>query len=200
MKIFICIPTLGRASLFQSLLSIEAQTDKNNVEIVVVNDSDSVLDLQASIPIYVLPGCKIGLAGPTRNIGMKFARKNNADWILMLDDDDTLHPKTIEYLKTYKDVDCVVFRAAGHTEHLPFMLPIPPPKTLSLQCGLVTNSFALYKTTNIEYDSVKQSAEDFRLLKALQGKILISKYVGFGTRVTLPFKDIQVDDNDYILT
>jgi glycosyltransferase involved in cell wall biosynthesis len=199
MKIFVCIPTLARASLFTSLMSIEAQTDKTNIEIVIINDSNSELNLEASIPIHILQGSKTGLAGPTRNIGIQFCREQNADWILMLDDDDTLHSKTIEHLKTYKDVDCVIFRAAGHTDHLPFMFPIPPPQTKVLQCGLVTNSFALYKTTNILYDHVSQAAEDFRLLKALQGKILISKYVGFGTRVCLPFADIQVDDADYTI-
>jgi hypothetical protein len=198
------LPTLARASLFNSLLSIEAQTDKKNVHIIVINDSDTELKLESSMPIHILEGAKVGLAGPTRNIGMKYARNIlKTDWILMLDDDDMLHPQTIEILKSYSDLnlnlDCVIFRAAGYTDHLPFMYAVPPPNTTTLQCGLVAISFALHKSTNIEYDTENKGGEDYRLLKNLETskcKLCISKYICYGVRIALPFQKINVEDTD----
>jgi glycosyltransferase involved in cell wall biosynthesis len=195
MSVFVCIPTLGRASLFTALLSIEAQTDKN-IEIIIINDSDSELQLESSMPIHILQGAKCGKAGQTRNIGLQFARQKNAEWIIMLDDDDTLHPKTIEILRTYSDVECVLFRAAGTTDHLPFMFPIPPPNTKEIICGQAAISFALHKSTQVQF-GLEKSGEDYFLLKQLR-KIMISKYVMYGIRVSLPFKLLEVGD-DFLL-
>ena len=172
MSVFICIPTLGRASLFTALLSIEAQTDKTNVEIIIINDSDTELYLESSMPIHILQGAKCGKAGQTRNIGLQYARNNKAEWIIMLDDDDTLHPKTIEILRTYSNVECVLFRAAGTTDHLPFMFPIPPPNTKEIICGQAAISFALHKSTQVQFGEEK-GGEDYFLLKKLKYKITI---------------------------
>jgi glycosyltransferase involved in cell wall biosynthesis len=196
MSVFICLPTLGRASIFTALLSIEAQTDKSNIHILVINDSDTELQLESSVPLTLLKGAKCGKAGLTRNIGLQYARNNNAEWILMLDDDDTLHPRTIELLRTYSNVQCVLFRAAGITDHLPFMTPIPSANTNDIICGQAAISFALHKTTNEEFGA-EQGGEDYFLLKKIH-KIMISKYLVYGIRVSLPFKLLEVG-NDLLL-
>ena len=145
----VIIPTVGRPSL---RTAIECLKDDARVEIVVVDDSEHGLTEAEVAPARLLRGPRLGFGGPARNVGMDAAR---GAWLLMLDDDDMLHPRTVDWLeevlRAVPAAELIVWRAAGIFDHLPPTFVIPPRGATSLQLGLVTNSFAIRASTGLRY-------------------------------------------------
>lgn len=145
----VVIPTINRPSL---RTAIDCLKDDPRVEIIVVDDSKDGLSESDVEPARLVRGPRLGFGGPARNVGMDAAR---GEWILMLDDDDMLHPKTVDWLeevlRAVPAAELIVWRAAGIFDHLPPTAVIPPRHVTTLQLGLVTNSFAIRASSNLRY-------------------------------------------------
>ena len=194
----VVIPTLGRPSLAKAIESLERHTRKQ-FSIVVVNDSDSDISFKNTI---VLQGPRVGWPGPTRNVGIRWAKDNGIQWVAFLDDDDYFHPKYMEWLydhvHAFPTTDILIFRARGLFDHLPPTFVIPPKNVFQLHGGLVGNTFSI-RVGDIEYDELhvnddtntnkyKHHGEDLRLLQdATRRKkvVFISPRVGYGVRMPI---------------
>lgn len=201
----VVIPTVGRESLKASLDSLEKQSLKD-FSVVIVNDGDDLSLPSLTLPCTVLSGPRVGWPGPTRNVGIQWAKRNGFQWIAFLDDDDFFHPKYMEWLQAhvtrFPATDMLIFRARGLFDHIPPTFVIPPRQTV-LRAGLVTNSFAI-RVGDIEYDEhhvdedsnknkYRHHGEDFRLIMDVVKRrktVFISERVAYGTR--MPIDDVDV--------
>lgn len=100
----IVITTYNRPKLLQrAVSSITTQnTDNFRVEIIIIDDHSQyqLPNFQnENLKIFIMP-CNGG-PGPARNKGLSIAR---ADWVMMLDDDDSLEPDAIKNLKNTIEV------------------------------------------------------------------------------------------------
>lgn len=98
----VVIPTHKRSILLaRALKSVKAQSQENDIEVIVVSDvidslTDSVCNLYLGADdIYMR---RNGMAGPSesRNLGKSLA---SGHYILFLDDDDAWHPEFLKNLK-----------------------------------------------------------------------------------------------------
>jgi len=95
--ISVVIPTIGRDVLPRAVASVLAQEYTGDVEVIVVNDSGSAIELDLTDspparPVRVINTAgRIGGSG-ARNMGVEAAAY---DWIAFLDDDDEFLPKKL---------------------------------------------------------------------------------------------------------
>lgn len=210
MKIIFIIPTLGRQSLIntiQSLINltsndwkaliifdgIQNNLEKNYIEKInknqqfifleinkcgIINDKQDKQDKQNK----QINNC----AGQVRNYGIEYLLNNEelkTEYIGFVDDDDTLHPNYIDYLKKEEfnfQFDVLVFRMMYKNFNI-----IPHLLTKKLEKKNVGISFAL------KYEIIKNHKdlrfkndcfEDFIFIfiaKQLNKKILLSKYIAY---------------------
>ena len=196
------IPTIGRHSLFNSLLSILQQTDNDWNCIVIFDgiDIDNNIIIKDDRIIYLNTN-KLGdnslksQAGLVRNYGLKYLHNinnkdttdNNSEWIGFLDDDDTISPNYIEYLKKEiqlnNDIEVCIFRMAYYNKCI-----LPSISDKNINRGKVGISFAIKKYISIDNLFENNIYEDYFYLKKLQYKkykIIISSYVAYFVR-TIP--------------
>ena len=189
-ELAIIIPTLGRASLTQTLLSLENQTRRNFTKIIVNDGPTDLAEVKTMFDAVILEGPRIGLAGAARNVGIRYA-KNKFKWVAFLDDDDFFHPRYVEWFFEHVNsltphADVVIFRARGNFDHIPSHVAIPPPAAFKLQCGLFAISFAV--KPGVEFDEKREAGEDFRFLQECLQKnmrMIISNKVAYGVRLLL---------------
>ncbi len=189
------IPTIGRNSLYNSLLSLLEQTDEDWNCIVIfdgININKDIIIKDERI-IY-LNSEKLGddtlksQSGLVRNYGFKYINDNNkeTEWIGFLDDDDMLSSNYISYLKKElelnKDLEVCIFRMAFYNKCI-----LPSISDKNINRGKVGISFAL-KRDIIKNNFFENNVyEDFFYLKKLQlkkYKIIISSYVAYYVRTT----------------
>jgi len=186
-KITFIIPTIGRVTLKDTLLSLINQTNSEwnaivifdgiepNISIMEFNDDDRIKIIQTD-----KLGKKKNFAGNVRNYGIKYAE---TEWIAFLDDDDSIKNNYVEILLneiTEYEVDVVIFRM------LVCGIVLPPNYVNNFIHNEVGISFALKK--NI-FDSgiifEPSSAEDFYLLDKIRDKkykMMISPYLLYFVR------------------
>jgi glycosyltransferase involved in cell wall biosynthesis len=104
--------------LNEAIESVIAQTDPN-WKLVLVEDASPVKNIDAIVEnvqkkdnrIHVIRSAKNQGAGQSRNRGIEWARDNNCDTILFLDQDDRAHPKRLatvrEIMAKNKSADLV---------------------------------------------------------------------------------------------
>lgn len=190
-------PTIGRLTLDRTLLSLVAQTDKD-WESYVVGDciTDPFFTIGVKDPrisYWNLPekkgpvnGKDLHQAGEVRN---QVLRKVKSEWIGFVDDDDTLMPQYVEWLKEAKDADVVIFKMTN--EDHSFIRP----DTEELKVGTVGISFAV-KTSFVQRHNMKfenSCSEDWGFIKRCQdhkAKISISEHIAYLIRHAMPSKKI----------
>jgi glycosyltransferase involved in cell wall biosynthesis len=178
------IPTIGRATLIDSINSIISQTNKNWKAIVVFDGIEPTINIDDD-RIKIIKINKTGNsnhAGRVRNEGIKIA---TTKWIAFLDDDDYIKDDYIdtfyEELKYKPDLDVLIFRMVWCDNRI-----IPSLNTDNIYKGDVGISFimkkSLFDNGFIFYPS---NTEDFDLLNKIKNnkyKIMISPYIKYFVR------------------
>ena len=117
------IPTIGRISLNETIQSLYNLENKNWKAIIIFDGIKNTFQFNDE-RLIMLEIDKVGKidkknnAGCVRNIGFDYIKNkhNNIDteFIGFVDDDDTLHPKYIDYLLVEKNInnnlDLIIFR------------------------------------------------------------------------------------------
>jgi glycosyltransferase involved in cell wall biosynthesis len=173
------IPTIGRKTLKNTLISLQNQTIQNWSAIIIFDDCDiniNNIDERIKIVSCNKLGSNINNAGLVRNYGIELA---HTKWIAFLDDDDVIDEtylqKFYEELELNNDIDVLIFRMnlCGRV--------IPNLDTDNFYINDVGISFVVKK--EIFDNGMKffpDDAEDFLLLNQIRKKnykIIISPYV-----------------------
>ena len=179
-RITFIIPTIGRESLKNTLLSLQNQNIENWSAIIIFDDCDiniNNIDDRIKIVRCNKLGYNINNAGLVRNYGIELA---DTKWIAFLDDDDVIDETYLE--KFYKELklnnngfDVLIFRMnlCGRV--------IPNLDTDNFYINDVGISFVVKKEifdNGIKF--VPDGAEDFLLLNQIRKKnykMIISPYV-----------------------
>lgn len=185
------IPTVGRPSLRRAIDSLYAQTD-DGWRAIVVTDGHKIPTPVATdegrIERHAAPWRKS--AGLTRNYALPLVQ---TAWTAFLDDDDTVSPQYVEWLRLLqKPSDVVVFRMQTQTQGV-----LPPWINPELRWGQVGISYAV-RTSWLagrglcfirEHDVNDRfggaANEDIHLLdmlRALGARITIAEHVGYFVR------------------
>lgn len=189
--IIFIIPTIGRDSLKNSIMSIINLNGNYKFKIIVIFDGieNTFHDLKNENIFFIeIEKCgnldKKNNAGLVRNKGIEFILNNNikSEFIAFLDDDDTIHPDYIINLYDEKkkfSFDCLIFRMM-----YPNYKIVPHSLTTKLSLKNVGISF-LIKYNLLETEKLRfinHPYEDFIFinnLKLMKKEILISKYVNY---------------------
>jgi len=168
------VPTLGRATLPGTLVSLQGQTDPS-WEAVIIYDgqpfSQIIIPLRDTRFKYCFTGHSRvgnpGASGDVRNFGM-FSRDCAGEWFGFVDDDDVLNKNYVAELKKSAGVfDVVIFRM-----RFPDGRVAPADITGEIFLGDVGISFAVRRNFVREHDiRFEQSwCEDFKFLRACLDK------------------------------
>ena len=183
-KITFIIPTIGRATLYNSIQSLLNQTN-NNWEAIIIFDgikpNIEINDNRIKVIQIDKKGRDKNSAGLVRNIGMKYV---NTNWIGYLDDDDYLANDYINCfyneLKLNPDMDVLIFRMNDKNKILPEL------ETDNFYLNHVGISFVIKKKifdNNLIF--IPSSGEDFEYLNLIRNnnyKIIISPYIKYFVR------------------
>ena len=183
-KITFIIPTIGRATLSNSIQSLLNQTN-NNWEAIIIFDgikpNIEINDNRIKVLQIDKKGRDKNSAGLVRNIGMKYV---NTNWIGYLDDDDYLANDYINCfyneLKLNPDMDVLIFRMNDKNKILPEL------ETDNFYLNHVGISFVIKKKifdNNLIF--IPSSGEDFEYLNLIRNnnyKIIISPYIKYFVR------------------
>ena len=173
------IPTIGRETLKNTLISLQNQTIENWKANVIFDDCNiniNNIDDRIKIVRCNKLGSNINNAGLVRNYGIEIA---DTKWIAFLDDDDVIDEtylqKFYEELELNNDIDVLIFRMnlCGRV--------IPSVYTDNFYINDVGISFVVKKEifdNGIKF--VPDGAEDFLLLNQIRKKnykMIISSYI-----------------------
>lgn len=158
------VPSIGRASLLETLQSLQAQTLPDQWVALVLMDGCEKGEMPQSIQedsrILFLSLPKQASAGSVRNIGMSLVY---SPWIGFVDDDDLLHPEYIQQLhlelRQSPYTSCVVFRMTVGDR------VFPGQGAASIRQGDVGISFAVRSSMKTRFTD--QHAEDYAFLHEL---------------------------------
>jgi glycosyltransferase involved in cell wall biosynthesis len=189
-KITFIIPTIGRPTLQNTLLSLINQTNPRWKAIVVLDgiEPDTTITEFTDNRIVTLQCSKLGegtnSAGNVRNYGIKHA---TTEWVAFVDDDDSIKNNYVDIFLNeilHYDVDTIIFRMVIHPEE-PFTI-LPNNNTDDFYACYVGISFALKKSI---FDSgiifEPSGVEDFVFLNKIREnkyKMMISPYALYFVR------------------
>jgi glycosyltransferase involved in cell wall biosynthesis len=173
------IPTIGRETLKNTLISLQNQNIENWKAIIIFdgcNQNINNIDDRIKIVRCNKVGSNINNAGLVRNYGIEIA---DTKWVAFLDDDDIIDEsyleKFYEELELNNEFDVLIFRL-NHSGRV-----IPNLNTDNFYINDVGISFVAKKEIfDREIKFVPDSAEDFLLLNQIRKKnykIIISPYV-----------------------
>ena len=190
------VPSIGRDTLPRALRSIDAQTDRAFLAILVMDGCEAPACAADFAWLRVINNpVRTGIsnhAGAVRNLAIAEAE---TDWVAFLDDDDTLSPRYVEMLAAELVLaagapdpppDAVVFRMMLHGGYV-----LPPPGAADFFEGGVGISFAARRMPVClggaeEFRFVPGSTEDFKALDALRrnkAAIMMSCRVAYFVRM-----------------
>ena len=158
------VPSIGRASLHETLQSLQAQTLSDQWVALVLMDGCERGEMPQSIQedsrILFLSLPKQAGVGSVRNVGMSLAY---TPWIGFVDDDDMLHPEYIQQLhlelRQSPYISCVVFRMTSGDR------VFPGQGADHIHQGDVGISFAIRSVVKTRFTN--QHAEDYAFLHEL---------------------------------
>lgn len=180
------IPTLGRDTLYNSLLSLVEQNNNDWNALVIFDGIKQNIEFNDSRIKYIEID-KIGenngkgMSGYVRNIGFNILDATKTEWIGFLDDDDILDNKYITKLKEEidinKDIEVCIFRMCYKNGYV-----LPPIYEKTIKKGHFGISFAIksHICKNIQFKN--NVFEDYFYLKELQEKkykMLISSSITY---------------------
>jgi glycosyltransferase involved in cell wall biosynthesis len=181
-KITFIIPTIGRTTLKDTLLSLINQTNPHWKAIVIFDgiEIDNNIVGFYDERIKVIKSSKLGeghnSAGNVRNYGIQFAE---TEWIAFVDDDDSIKNTYVDIFLNeiikYNYIDLIIFRMLDHG------LILPPDNVNNFEHCRVGISFALKKyifDSGIVFEP--STYEDFFLLNKIRENnftIMISPYL-----------------------
>lgn len=188
-QITFIIPTIGRATLINSIKSVIRQTN-NNWKCIIVCDgielNESVRNLvQTDNRISTIKIPKTGVknnAGIVRNYGLKQVK---TDWVGFVDDDDQISPLYVEsfvnHVNTNSNISCIIYRMMYNDGGI-----VPEKDSINFVKGRVGISFC-YNTVLISKDIVfiANSVEDFLVLNKIRKfgyKMLMSNKICYFVR------------------
>jgi glycosyltransferase involved in cell wall biosynthesis len=182
-------PTIGRATLKNTIESVLNQTDGDWKYIIVfdgVEPSEEIKNLiESDTRIQYIVKEKTGRAnqaGMVRNIAIDKAK---TEWIGFVDDDDIILPHYVSSLKheieLKSDIELVVFRMLFFHGGM-----LPPIHYNKIEACAVGISFCFKKQQDKQIHFIQGGCEDFELLHALQHqhnmKMVLSNYITYGVR------------------
>jgi len=182
------IPTIGRATLRETLQSLYDQTCGEWRAIIIFDGivcNIDQIDLDPRVKIMEIEKCgrHTNCAGLVRNSGI---RECSTEWVAFLDDDDLI---SLRYVETfYKEiakynVDIIIFRMYSDKTFDIF----PSLETGDFYEGNIGISFALRRSIfsgGIWFEP--SDAEDFNLLDQIRNagyKMMISPYIRYFVRI-----------------
>ena len=181
------IPTIGRPTLSQTVQSLLVQQDPDFKCIIAFDGLVPTMgapDERFRIVQLPFKFGKTGIgensfSGNVRNYAMKFLE---TDWMSFVDDDDTVTPDYVHFLKEAQDNDVVIFRMCYNNGRI-----LPPPGSTEIIPGLVGISFSVRKTILDEHNLrfPNNGSEDYEFLSTLQRsgvKMHISPHIAYRIR------------------
>lgn len=183
------VPTVGRTSLADTIVSLKAQSDPDWQAIVVIDGPHLIRTAgHADDRISYVHAPHRRSAGLTRNFALPLV---TTEWTAFVDDDDELAPEYVERLRALAPGnDVVVFRM----EH-PSLGVLPTWEDPSIEWGQVGISYAVrsefFSDVGVCFARERPSAspgpwnEDIqllRLLDRLDAQLAIADYVGYFVR------------------
>ena len=177
------IPSIGRNTLPKTIESLQAMHDTNWKAIIVFDGIDptvSYTDPRIQVIRIEKTGEGPNHAGRVRNAGIKIA---TTPWIGLVDDDDTLEPTYVTYMKSHlmeHSPDVIIFRMMYDNGGI-----LPPPGATSFEIGKVGISFCFKTELCTESCFVPSGVEDFILLNTFRNqskRIFISPHVTYHVR------------------
>ncbi len=199
-KITFIIPTIGRKTLKETLLSLIKQTNPNWRAVVIFDGIESNIEISDE-RIEILEAPKIGIgensAGRVRNYGILHAE---TEWVAFVDDDDAIKKEYVEIFLTesqkYKN-DVIIFRMLNFDGDI-----LPKNKTYNFYQCSVGISFAVKKEifdSGMFFDP--SHLEDYKYLNKLRENnynIMISPYVLYFVRNYDTEQDVPLCDRIFI--
>jgi len=192
-KITFIIPTIGRETLSESIISLQKQTNPNWNAIIIfdgIKSNININDPRIKIIEIEKKGRDKNSAGLVRNNGIKLV---NTKWIGFLDDDDYLADDYIETfykeLKLNPDLDVLIYRMKVKENIFPEL------ETDNFYINHVGISFIINKKifdNNLEF--IPSITEDFDYLDRIRSnkyKIIISPSIKYFVRTNGDFGDIN---------
>jgi len=176
------IPTIGRATLERSLLSLKNQTSPHWNAIVVFDGiQPTITNNDPRIQFLTIEKKGNGWAGYVRNEGMKHVK---TEWIGFLDDDDVLTPNYMAkfQIEARNNPDAIIFRMKYSNGAV-----LPPIHETTFKQDFVGISFCfqtrIFQKEGLEF---KQSGiEDYEFLNTLREhnkRVVISQYITYLVR------------------
>lgn len=175
------IPTIGRASLRNAVQSVVDQTDPDwrcYIEGDGVDPWPILKGLEGQHDIFAWEQTRHYHESDMRNLGILQARSK---WVGFLDDDDTLAPNYVKWLKEEAgDNDVVIFR-----QTLPKIDDADDtvfPNTPEIIWGNVGIAYAVQRSWALQYPFKRTKHEDLLQLVALEAagaKIHFSNHIAY---------------------
>lgn len=175
------IPTIGRATLIHAVDSIKVQTDSDwqcYVEGDGIDPRTALGYEKFTYPILTWEQFARKHEADMRNIGIKQA---NSEWVAFLDDDDTIAPEYVEWLKQEAGKnDVVIFR-----QTLPLDMQIDDaiiPARPEIIWGNVGISYAIRREWAVKFPFKRSRHEDLLQLVAVEAagaKIHFSNHIAY---------------------
>jgi glycosyltransferase involved in cell wall biosynthesis len=185
------IPTLGRDTLLNSILSLYNLNNINWKAIIIFDGVKNKFEINDP-RIKIIEIKKYGKedkknsAGLVRNIGFQYVETK---WIGFLDDDDYLSPNYIDYLLTeienFPNIDACIFRMGYENGTI-----LPSKLDKNIIRNKVGISFAIKKNITEKINFINSPFEDYIFLKNIinfKYKTLLSSYVAYFVR-TFPYE------------
>ena len=126
------IPTIGRPSIKRTIYSLLKQSEKDWKALIIYDGVRPRFRTKDPRFIIVKTPTKLKSAGLVRNYGIKLCRRTR--WISFLDDDDTVSPHYIRYLKIEDrgnpNSTTIIFRMVGNNVEPGKIIPNPKSKSI----------------------------------------------------------------------
>jgi glycosyltransferase involved in cell wall biosynthesis len=194
------IPTIGRKTLENSIISLQNQTIQSWKAIIIfdgIKCNFKIDDNRIKIIESEKLGENINSAGNVRNLGIS---KSNTKWIAFLDDDDVISNDYIELfyneLNLNKDLDVLIFRMKMDNRIIPNLL------TNNFYICDVGISFIMKREifdNNLYF--APSGVEDFAYLNKIREsnyKIIISPFIKYFVKESIPNEILDIGNRVYI--
>ena len=182
-KLTFIIPTIGRKTLDNTILSLKNQTNPNWNAVIIfdgVKPNNTITDNRLKIIKIEKKGQDINSAGNVRNEGIQ---NSNTEWVAFVDDDDYLTNNYVETfyneIEQFPDIDVIIFRMYILNDNI----ILPPVDTDNFYINQVGISFTVkVGLLNSTIKFIPSDHEDYNLLNLFREnsyKMMISPFIRY---------------------